>query len=141
MSKATGMIDSAVKKYPNLNMDDRRKVAGAMLYIFDRMKHGYGKIANYPAGTYVKLLFGPDYYEAFKTRYQQLEVEAKAPGSAGKDAQDRLATFEFNYIVANTRGGDILEKEMGVMIGKENKADIFYFQTLYGRDFAKKVAD
>lgn len=141
MSKATGIIDNAVNKYPKLTMDDRWKTAGAMLYIFKKMKHGYGKLPHYPTGTYVKLLFGPDYYEAFKTRYQQLEVEAKAPGSAGKDAQDRLATFEFNYIIANTRGGDILEKEMGVMVGKENKADVFYFQTLYGRGFPEKLAE
>ena len=103
MGMVKGMIDSAMKSYPNIPMKERWAAAGALLYTIDKMKNGYGKLTGYPVGTYVKIMFGPQYYDAFMVRYKRLEVEAQAPGAAGQDAQERLSMLEYNYIVSNVR--------------------------------------
>ncbi len=136
-----GIVTWAVQKYNSwsLGMKDRRKVAGALLYSIDKMKSWYAKnLSKYPAGTYVKILFGEQYYHHYMRHYKNLELEAKENSDAGRAAQERLNMLEYNFIVANVRGGDVLEKNEPYVV-QDSTNPIFYFQNLYSRKFGNEL--
>lgn len=141
MGMVKGIVEDAIGKYENwwLWMKQRWDVAASLLYSIDKMKSWYAKEqAQYPAGTYVKILLGEHYYNHYMRHYRQLELEAKSDTEAGKSAQERLAMLEYNFIVSNVRGGDVLEKNNPYIV-TDGTNPIFYFQNLYSREFANEL--
>lgn len=133
------IVKWATDSYPNCSLKQRHKVAAVLLHMLDKMKSGYAKdFAEFPRGTYVKLLMWPVAYTSFLEKYKALEQESKKwNDDKSKKKLEALTMLEYNFIVENTRGWANMDADR--VRAQWGKA--FYFQNIYGREYANQLGN
>jgi hypothetical protein len=133
------VVESANKSYPNLSFKQRHKVAAVLLRMLDKMKSWYSKdFAQFPRWTYIKLLMWPVAYTSFLEKYKKLELEANQGNSKrSKDKMEQLSMLEYNFIVENTRWWPNMDENRV----RKQWQYAFYFQNIYGREYANQLAN